>query len=129
MLNLWDITAFEEHPCIVNGDSVAKPNINNDTDLFVWLQGHFSTFLLWLKNDAGHIDVESFFIEVTCDLNLNLLRSLLIWVARTSLLLVKIVYVCIVNGILNSYENTFNCVVSYISVNNESQFFLLILSN
>jgi hypothetical protein len=128
MFNLGNIRAFEKHPGIVNCNRIAKSNINNYTNLFVWLQGHLSSFFFGLQNDARHINVKCFFVKVTSDLNLNLLRSLLTCV-RCPLLLVEIVYISIIYRILNSYENTFNGIVSYISINDESQFFLLILSN
>ena len=116
MFDFGNIWSFEKHSGIVNCNSIAKSNVNNYANLFVWLQGYLSSFFLGLQNDARHIDIKCFFVEVTRDLDFDLLRSLLTLI-RCPLLLVEIVYIRIIYRILNSYENTFDGIVSYISIN------------
>ena len=122
--HFWDIWPFQKHTSVVDGNTVAHPNINDNTLKFIWLKGDLSSFFFRLQNDAWHVDVKSFFVKVTGNFDLSLLR-LLVGVVRVSTL-VDVVAVGFINSVLDRYENTFDSIVCNVSVYNQPQFFLVI---
>jgi hypothetical protein len=78
LLDLRDITSFQKHPGIVDRNGISKSDVNDDANLFVWLKSNLTTLLLGLKDDAGHVDVESLLVEVTCYLDFYFLWDLIV---------------------------------------------------
>lgn len=128
MLYLRDIRSFQKHPGVVDCNGVTKSNINDDAHLLVWLEGNLSSLLLGFQDYARHVNVECLLVQVTCDLDLYFLRGLVRLGPNAPLLLVEIVDICFINSVLDGNENTFDSIVSYISIHDKSQLLLFIFT-
>jgi hypothetical protein len=95
-------------------------HINCYTRLRILLQRHLPTLLLRLQNQSRHIDIQLLLIEVTRDLDLDLVihsitLTLLPAVPRS------------INSILYGQEYTLYGIISYISIHDKSLLLVLLV--
>ena len=118
IFHFGDIRSLQKHSRIVDGHSVAMSNVYNYALEFVWLESNFSSFLFGLQNNPRHVDVKSFFIEVTRDFNLRFLWLLIcvIWVSA----LIHVIDMGFIDSVLNCYKDAVNRIVWDVSIHDKS---------
>ena len=89
------------------------------------MECNFSSLFFRLKDDARHVDVQSFFVQVTGNFDLGFLRLLVSVVCVPAL--IDVVAISLVDSILNSDKDALDGVVSDVSVHDQSQFLLFTL--
>jgi len=116
---IWWISTSQEHSRIVNCDTISRAHIHNDALLLIFLERDLATLLLGLQDQTWNIDVQLLLIQVTCDFDLDFLSLQIVLIIVASDM-APIALVSGINGILNRNEYSFDCIVGYVSINDES---------
>ena len=97
-----------------------RPHIDNNASLCILLQRHLSTLFLRLKNETRNVDIQRLLIEVAGNFDFDLV------VNSITLVLFPAVPGG-VNGILYGQEYTFDGIICYVSIDDETLLIVFLL--